>query len=165
MADTPGVRVSDEDRERTAREIRDHFAAGRLSDDELSERLTAVYRARTEDQLVALRSDLPKLPVTARAELAERRAILQRQLLQQTGGGLSLFLICTVVWAASGGNGMFWPIWVALVAVIPLIRNGWRLYGPAPELERVEQELAGRRQHAGRRADRDARRAARRGRR
>ena len=164
MADTPEIRVSDEDRERTAREIRDHFAAGRLSDDELSERLTAVYRARTEDQLVALRSDLPKLPLTARAELAERRAVLRRQLLQQTGGGLSLFLICTVVWAASGA-GAFWPIWVALVAVIPLIRNGWRLYGPAPELERVEQDLARREHGAGRRADRDARRAARRGRR
>ena len=28
-----------------------------------------------------------------------------------------------------------------LVALIPLIRNGWRLYGPAPELDQVEREL------------------------
>jgi hypothetical protein len=35
------------------------------------------------------------------------------------------------------------------VAAIPLVRNGWRLYGPAPELDRVEQELA-RREHRNR---------------
>src|SRR5204863_6418162 len=51
------------------------------------------------------------------------------------------FLVCTAIWLTSGANGQFWPIWVALVAVIPLVRNGWRLYGPAPELDRVEEEL------------------------
>jgi hypothetical protein len=40
-----------------------------------------------------------------------------------------------------GASGQFWPIWVALVALIPLVRNGWRLYGPAPEFDRVEREL------------------------
>jgi hypothetical protein len=34
---------------------------------------------------------------------------------------------------------MFWPIWVALVAVVALVRNGWDLYGPAPDLDRVER--------------------------
>ncbi len=29
-----------------------------------------------------------------------------------------------------------------IVVVLPLIRNGWRLYGPAPEFDRVEAELA-----------------------
>jgi hypothetical protein len=27
------------------------------------------------------------------------------------------------------------------VVLIPLLRNSWRLYGPAPELDRVEREL------------------------
>jgi hypothetical protein len=53
---------------------------------------------------------------------------------------------------------MFWPMWVALVVLLPLIRSGWRLYGPAPDLERVEQDLANFRQ---RRKREDARRAAR----
>ena len=35
--------------------------------------------------------------------------------------------------------------WLVLVAVIPLVRNGWRLYGPAPELDRVAEDLAERR--------------------
>jgi hypothetical protein len=148
MAERSDVRVSDQDRERAAAEIREHFAAGRLTDEELSDRLSAVYRARTQEELAALRADLPKLPPSPaqqRAELAQRRATLQRHLLQQAGGSVGLFLLCTVIWLTSGAHGQFWPMWVALVAVIALVRNTWRLYGPAPELERVEAELARRR--------------------
>jgi hypothetical protein len=157
----PELRASDEERERAAAEIRDHFAAGRLDDDELADRLDAVYRARTQGELHALRADLPPLPpppTQARAELAERRSRLQRQLIQQTGGGLGVFVLCTAIWAASGAEGSFWPIWVALVAFIPLLRNGWRLYGPAPDLDQVEAELARGRD----RAHRDERRQRRR---
>jgi hypothetical protein len=67
-------------------------------------------------------------------------------LLQQTGGSLGAFFICAVIWAASGATGFFWPIFVALAVLVPLQRNGWRLYGPAPELDRVERELENRRQ-------------------
>ena len=168
MADAPNLRVSDEQRERAAQDIREHFAAGRLTDDELSERVQAVYDARTEQELKALLADLPKLPATPaqqKAELAARRSQLQRRLLQEAGGGAALFVLCTVIWLASGSNGQFWPIWVALVALIPLLRNGWRLYGPAPELDRVERELEARRRggqvRADRHAARDERRAAR----
>jgi Domain of unknown function (DUF1707) len=145
VPDRPELRVSDQDRERVARELRDHFAAGRLAEDELSERVQAAYEARTESELRALTADLPQLPATRadeRAELARRRGELQRRLLQQSGGALLPFAICTVIWLAGGASGMFWPIWVALFALIPLVRNGWRLYGPSPELERVERELA-----------------------
>jgi hypothetical protein len=93
-------------------------------------------------------ADLPKLPATRaeqRAEIAQRRHDLQRRLLQEAGGGVALFVLCTVIWLTSGANGQFWPIWVALVVLIPLLRNGWRLYGPAPELDRVERELESRR--------------------
>jgi len=146
----PDIRVSDEDRERAVRELREHFAAGRLTEAEFSERVQSVYQARTDRELSALRADLPHLPVTReeqKAELARRRAHLQRQLLQQSGGALVPFAICTVIWLASGAHGMFWPIWIVLVALIPLVRNGWRLYGPAPELDRVERELAERGRH------------------
>jgi DUF1707 SHOCT-like domain len=144
------LRASDEDRERAVRELREHFAAGRLSEEELSERVQAVYQARTDRELTALRADLPMLPATRaeqKAELVRRRSELQRRLLQQSGGALVPFGICTVIWVASGAHGSFWPIWVILIAVIPLLRNGWRLYGPAPEFDRVERELAQRERH------------------
>ncbi len=146
MSEPSKLRVSDQERERAALEIREHFAAGRLSDEELADRLQAVYSAKTADQLHAVRADLPLLPATVaaqqRAELVQRRTHLQRRLLQQAGGGVGLFALCTAIWLTSGAQGQFWPMWVALLVLISLLRNGWRLYGPAPELDRVEEELA-----------------------
>jgi hypothetical protein len=153
MSDGADLRASDEERELAASQLRDHFAAGRLSEDELNDRVDAVYGARTAGDLRTLLADLPALPPAVadrRAEVGERRAELQRELLQQTGGALVPFLICTVIWAATGAHAYFWPAWVALAAVIPLMRNGWRLHGPAPELDRVEEDLARRRDRAGR---------------
>jgi DUF1707 SHOCT-like domain len=147
-----GLRVSDQQREQAADALRDHFAAGRLTEDELNERLDAALEAKTEPELHALLSDLPKLPVSPqqrKAELVERRSQLQRRVIQEAGGGAALFVLCTGIWAASGGNGQFWPIWVLLVVLIPLVRNGWRLYGPSPELDRVERELEERRTRSG----------------
>lgn len=146
MADD--LRASDEQRDRAAREIREHFAAGRLTDEELDDRVQAAYAARTEGELRMLLSDLPKLPATRaeqKAEIAQRRHELQRRLLQEAGGGSGAFLICTAIWLASGANGFFWPIFVVLGGLVMLVRNGWRLYGPAPELDRVERELEARR--------------------
>ena len=131
--------------------MREHFAAGRLSADELSERLEAVYGARTTAELQAARADLPVLPASpaaTRAELAQRRAALQRDSCSRPAAGWRRS-VCTVIWVATGASGYFWPAWVALAAVIPLLRNGWALYGPAPELDRVEADLAARREHGG----------------
>jgi uncharacterized membrane protein YccC len=149
MPDAPDLRVSDEQRDRAAEDIREHFAAGRLTEDELSDRIQAVYSARTEQELNRLLSDLPKLPASPaqrKAEIVQRRRDLQRRLLQEAGGGSGAFLICTAIWAATGASGFFWPIFVALGVLIPLVRNGWRLYGPAPEFDEIERELETRRQ-------------------
>ncbi|MEO6859220.1 MAG: DUF1707 domain-containing protein, partial [Solirubrobacteraceae bacterium] len=54
-----GIRASDEDRERLAAELREHSVEGRLSTEELEERLAAAYGARTLTELDALRHDLP----------------------------------------------------------------------------------------------------------
>jgi hypothetical protein len=148
MPEADEVRVSDLEREQVVQELREHFAEGRISDDELSQRSEQAYEARTNAGLRALLADLPQLPAKPedeRAELEKRRSLLQRRLLQDAGGGLVAFVVCTGIWAAAGASGSFWPIWIALIALTPLVRNGWRLYGPAPELDRVEQDLARRR--------------------
>jgi hypothetical protein len=165
VTDAPDLRVSDQDRDRAVQEIREHFAAGRLTEEEMDERVQAAVRAQTRSELGAIRHDLPRLPVSAaqrKADLAERRRELRAQLFQEAGGGVVLFGICAVVWAASGAHGMFWPIWIALVVLLPLIRSGWRLYGPAPDLERVEQDLANFRRRRDRDRAREAARATRR---
>jgi len=138
------LRVSDEQRESAARQLRDHFTAGRLTEEELDERVQQAYAARTEQQLRELLADLPRLPVSPqqrKAELVARRSQLRRRLIQETGGGLALLAVCIAVWVTSGAQGQFWPVWVAIIVLIPLLRNVWRLYGPEPQLDRVEREL------------------------
>jgi hypothetical protein len=160
MSDPGEIRASDADREQAAEALREHFAAGRLSEDELSERIDAVYRAMTVQELGRVRGDLPQLPASrraSRAELAERRAELRPQLLQHAGGAFTPFIICTVIWAASGA-GEFWPVWLLIFPVVFLTGNLWRLYGPAPELDRVQAQLQRGRHRHGHRRGRHARR-------
>jgi Domain of unknown function (DUF1707) len=56
------IRIADADREAAVEFIKRHYAAGRLSDAELSARVDAAYAARYESQLDALTWDLPELP-------------------------------------------------------------------------------------------------------
>jgi hypothetical protein len=53
------MRVSDAEREAAAAELREHFASGRLNSDELDQRLTAAFAAKTRADLNALFADLP----------------------------------------------------------------------------------------------------------
>ena len=59
MAPEWNVRVSDTDREAVAAQLREHYAQGRLSLDELNERLDRAFASRTRADLDAVTSDLP----------------------------------------------------------------------------------------------------------
>jgi hypothetical protein len=48
------VRASDADRERVADQLREHAGAGRITPDELAERLDVVYAGRTIGELDAV---------------------------------------------------------------------------------------------------------------
>jgi len=54
------IRVSDADRERVTARLREHFAEGRLTSDELDERITATLSAKTFGDLRAVLADLPE---------------------------------------------------------------------------------------------------------
>src|SRR5882724_3136907 len=54
-----GFRASDADRDRVADALREHYAAGRLTADELDERLTMALNARTLGELNRVLADLP----------------------------------------------------------------------------------------------------------
>ncbi|HEY7965519.1 MAG TPA: DUF1707 domain-containing protein [Solirubrobacteraceae bacterium] len=132
MPETPPLRASDSDRERAASDIREHYAAGRLSAAELSERLDAVYAATTTSQLEELRHDLPDLrPLPA---APSSRDLTRRRILQDAGAVVILDLGCVAVWAATGADASFWPMWVILASAFRLARDAWRLLGPASEL-------------------------------
>jgi hypothetical protein len=55
------MRVSDGEREATAAELREHYATGRLTTEELNERLDRVFAAKTRGELTALMHDLPSI--------------------------------------------------------------------------------------------------------
>lgn len=66
VAGRGGVRIGDAERERAVSEIGEHFAAGRLTRDELDERLELAWRARTAADLAPLFADLPRGTVEVR---------------------------------------------------------------------------------------------------
>jgi Domain of unknown function (DUF1707) len=72
------LRVSDFDREQAVTDLKAHAAAGRLSVDELAERVAAAYDASTFGELSDLMSDLPEIrdstPV-ARSSTPEKRRV------------------------------------------------------------------------------------------
>jgi len=51
MADPSELRVADADREQLVEELREHALAGRLSSEEMEERIGSAYRARTRGDL------------------------------------------------------------------------------------------------------------------
>jgi hypothetical protein len=64
MATERNVRVGDADRDSVAAQLREHYAQGRLTLDELNERLDRAFASRTRTDLNAVTSDLPYAPPT-----------------------------------------------------------------------------------------------------
>src|SRR5262245_48512539 len=60
MAMDDRMRISDADRERVTARLREHFADGRLTSDELDERITAALNAKTYGDLRKIMADLPE---------------------------------------------------------------------------------------------------------
>ncbi len=59
MPQNPEMRASDQDREQFAEILRENYAQGRLTQEELNERLDAVYETRTLGGLQEITADLP----------------------------------------------------------------------------------------------------------
>jgi hypothetical protein len=117
----PTLRASDVERERYAEVLREHAAQGRLTVDELDERLDRVYAARTHGELAPVVADLPaptptnpQPPSTLLKGAAPFRRVPSSFVL------VNLMLIA--IWAATGA-GYFWPMW-------PLLGWGLGLLGP-----------------------------------
>ena len=70
------IRTSDADRERVTGRLRDHYAEGRLTHDELDERISAALNAKTFGDLRRVLADLPEpRPVAPILEPVSRKLI------------------------------------------------------------------------------------------
>jgi Flp pilus assembly protein TadB len=58
----PQLRIGGDDRETAARELGEHFALGRITAEEHSERLEQIWAARTQAELTPVFADLPRPP-------------------------------------------------------------------------------------------------------
>lgn len=108
MPDDLDLRTSDADRQRTADLLRRHATQGRLTVDELADRLDRAYAARTARDLTGLLDDLPDLEAGERRRRRRRAAVRTH---------LSWFVavnaLLVTLWAL-GGGGEFWPVWPLL---------------------------------------------------
>ena len=111
--------ASDEERDRAARALRRHYAAGRIDEDDLESRLDVVVSARTRGELAVLFRDLP-------SSRGSRVARLNRQLLRAHGGGYLTVNGTLVGISELTGGGPFWPAW-ALVPTTGLL--AWHVGG------------------------------------
>jgi hypothetical protein len=144
MSDLSSLRVADAEREQLIDELREHAGAGRLTSEELEERVGKAYSASTRADLDALRADLPVSSTSVKLALRKRKSHLRRRLAQEAGGSVGVSLLSVGIWLASGPAGSFWPGWVVGVTLLPVVRDAWRLFGPASNLELVEARLQAR---------------------
>ena len=105
------LRASDAEREHHVELLREHAGEGRLTPEELSERLDRAYEARTRGELSAVLDDLPAIrPARDRVARAARdRAGFYSHLTTY----LLVNLMLIGIWAATGA-GYFWPVWPLL---------------------------------------------------
>ena len=135
------LRASDADRERAVELLRHHYGAGRLTDEELSERVEEAYGVKTTSELDALLADMPRRRVSRK-----RRSGLATSVRIHLRIYLVVNLMLIGIWAASGA-GYFWPIWPILGWGIGLgchaaSHSGRRgRHGPVPILERPPEPL------------------------
>jgi DUF1707 SHOCT-like domain len=144
VSDLSKLRAGDADREQLIDELREHAGAGRLTAEELEQRIGEAYAACTRADLDALRADLPVSSTSVKLALTKRKGRLRRRLLQETGGSLGVSALAVGIWIASGPSGSFWPGWVIGATLLPVVRDAWRLLGPSSDLDTVEARLQAR---------------------
>lgn len=116
------MRVSDSERDETAEQLTEHFAAGRLDHSEFAERTEKALSARTRGELDEVLLDLPAVPATfspptAVAAPTTSGPAMQaarsewRQKMLAPWAIFAVFFV--VIWVATGA-GYFWPIWPIL---------------------------------------------------
>jgi hypothetical protein len=120
------LRASDLDRHQTVEFLRQHAGEGRLTTDELEERIEQAYGAKTLGELAVLTVDLPVEP---RASFGLRRPAevpadptrrFQVKLIGQVRRWVTFDLAAVVIWLFSG-RGPFWPSYVIGLSLLAVL--------------------------------------------
>ncbi|MBE8525875.1 DUF1707 domain-containing protein [Amycolatopsis sp. H6(2020)] len=111
MEDTSSARIraADADRERVATTVQTAGSEGRLTLDEVEERLSRVYAARFTDELGALTADLPRPAPPSPGFPLSRAALRRHPALRVHLAVVSVIAVLVIVRWAVLGAGFFWP--------------------------------------------------------
>lgn len=112
--------VGDRERDRAAHELRRHYSEGRLTTDELAQRLEAALRARSGAQLRSALRDLPAWRWSEAGTLRSPLRLLRNAALVVAAVVMWLFvsvglLIAFIAWLVANGPGL------AGLLVFPLV--------------------------------------------
>ena len=122
------LRIGDAEREEAARELGEHYALGRISADEHSDRLERIWAARTAADLTPVFSDLPR-PAPVRPEPTTRDRI--RSLAPSLASvPFPLRLLCFVVLFVLAVTHLPVVLVALLVYVLVVRRVAWRRRSP-----------------------------------
>ena len=108
MIVSDSLRVGDAEREQVVRILQRHYQLGRLTVNELEERVQNAYAAKVRDDLAALLRDLPEDPAPEQVRLATDDGTGAHRRPWRSYAMASAGLVG--VWAMSG-HGYFWPAW------------------------------------------------------
>ncbi|HEY7068275.1 MAG TPA: DUF1707 domain-containing protein [Chloroflexota bacterium] len=128
---SPDLRVGDPERRQTGDMLQQHYVEGRLSAEELAERLRQTTAARTRAELDAILRDLPPLFVPratepppaaaapapsapAPAAPASHRRGVPRDLRAHVTVYALTMLLLVMIWLVATPGQYFWPIWAML---------------------------------------------------
>jgi DUF1707 SHOCT-like domain len=145
------IRASDADRDRAAAQLREHCVAGRLSVDELSERLDCVFRAKTYGELAVPLRDLPDI------EGLSVRPFPRRPRRKRRHGLRTVLAIVVLLWFAAHAVSFVRVdgapvVWALALFIAVVAWRVWRLTSPAWWRRAVlEPGARGARRHAARR--------------
>lgn len=122
----PPVRVGDQERETTARQLGQAFTDGYLDMSEYERRVAAAFSAQTAADLHSLLADLPvaRLRRTDPRRQEARRAAARMSVRLHLAAYLLMVVVVLTVWLAvalSAGAWYFWPIWPILGAGIGVL--------------------------------------------
>jgi Domain of unknown function (DUF1707) len=119
------IRVSDADRESVVERLREHYAAGRLTSDELDERVNAALSAKNFGDLRAAMSDLPEPELVGSPVGPGRPGWPGAQGWPGTPGWQPLATAGRPVMVYRRGPRILPLVLIALVAAIVIPGGGW----------------------------------------
>ncbi len=139
---SPELRAADVDRRRVVADLQRHYADGRLTTEELRERIGQAMTARTYADLDGLQRDLPAIELAPRPTAAVCNTSPTPAQCRQGFRAHALFYLLVmsglvILWLLTSPGGYFWPVWPMFGWGIGLASHGiaYRLSkGNTPEL-------------------------------